>query len=52
MFKYLLKKFGGVLFFYLSIVGMIMIINYRFSSLNEESDSSLAININEKATLE
>ncbi len=29
-----LKKYSGVLFFYLVIIGMILIINARFSDLN------------------
>ena len=29
-----LKKYSGVLFFYLVIIGMILLINARFASLN------------------
>lgn len=29
-----LKKYSGVLFFYLVIIGMILLINARFESLN------------------
>lgn len=33
----ILKKYSGVLFFYLAIVGMILLVNARFEYLNEES---------------
>ncbi len=32
-----LKKYSGVLFFYLVIIGMILLINARFSDLNTET---------------
>lgn len=32
-----LKKYSGVLFFYLVIIGMILLISARFSDLNTES---------------
>ena len=32
-----LKKYSGVLFFYLFIIGMILLITARFSDLNTES---------------
>lgn len=39
--KNTIKKFGGVIFFYLAIVGMIIAINNRFADLkqNEEANS-------------
>ena len=30
-----LKKYSGIIFFYLVIVGMVFLINSRFSELNE-----------------
>ncbi len=32
-----LKKYSGVLFFYLVIIGMILLINARFASLNTDN---------------
>lgn len=37
-----LKKYSGVLFFYLAIVGMILLVNLRFSKLD---DTSTKINV-------
>ena len=33
-----LKKYSGVLFFYLVIIGMILLINARFASINTDTD--------------
>ena len=33
-----LKKYSGVLFFYLVIIGMILLINYRFNNLNKDDN--------------
>lgn len=33
-----LKKYSGVLFFYLVIIGMILLINARFNYLNNQDD--------------
>ncbi len=43
MVKGLLKKFGGVIFFYLTIIGMITIINYRFSYLNNNYNNDIGV---------
>lgn len=34
-----MKKYSGVLFFYLAIVGMILLINLRFSKMENTSES-------------
>lgn len=34
-----LKKYSGILFFYLVIVGMILLINARFTSLYSETSN-------------
>ncbi|MFR5857454.1 MAG: hypothetical protein ACLUFU_06565 [Bacilli bacterium] len=33
-----LKKYSGVLFFYLVIIGMFFLINLRFEELNQKND--------------
>ena len=35
-----LRKYSGVLFFYMAIVGMILLVNFRFSKLSSTSVSS------------
>lgn len=40
--KKLIKKFGGVIFFYAVIVGMILALNYRFKTLNQIDENTLA----------
>ena len=46
MIKELLKKFGGAIFFYIAIFGMVMLINYRFERLDaKENNTSLAVNL-------
>ncbi len=41
-----MKKYAGVLFFYLAIVGMILLINLRFSSFEDTYDSYDVIAMN------
>lgn len=38
-----LKKYSGVLFFYLAIVGMILLVNLRFSKLSDTSSNNTII---------
>lgn len=38
--KKVIKEFGGVIFFYSVIVGMILMMNYRFAQLNTTSEES------------
>ncbi len=38
-----LKKYSGVLFFYLAIVGMILLVNLRFSKLDDTSSNNTII---------
>ena len=38
-----MKKYSGVLFFYLAIVGMILLINLRFSKMESTSKSDTVI---------
>ena len=38
-----LKKYSGVLFFYLTIVGMILLVNLRFSKLDDTSSNNTII---------
>lgn len=33
-----LKKYSGVLFFYLVIIGMVLLINARFNYLNQQNE--------------
>ncbi len=33
-----LKKYSGILFFYLVIIGMVLLINVRFEELNQKQD--------------
>ena len=33
-----LKKYSGILFFYLVIIGMVLLINLRFEELNQKQD--------------
>lgn len=35
----ILRKYSGILFFYLVIIGMILLINARFNYLNSSADS-------------
>ena len=41
-----LKKYSGVLFFYLTIVGMILLVNLRFSKLDDTSSNNTIIVMN------
>ncbi len=41
-----LKKYSGVLFFYLTIVGMILLVNLRFSKLDDTSSNNTIIAMN------
>lgn len=38
--KTLIKEFGGAIFFYVVIIGMLLAINYRFGELNEVNESN------------
>lgn len=43
MMKKVFEKFGGVIFFYLAIVGTIVAVNYRFAEINNnETNENLA----------
>lgn len=42
-----MKKYSGVLFFYLAIVGMILLINLRFSKMGRTSGSDTIIAMSE-----
>lgn len=42
-----MKKYSGVLFFYLAIVGMILLINLRFSKMENTSESDTVIAMSE-----
>jgi hypothetical protein len=42
-----MKKYSGVLFFYLAIVGMILLINLRFSKMERTSGSDTIIAMSE-----
>ena len=42
-----MKKYSGVLFFYLVIVGMILLINLRFSKMENTSESDTVIAMSE-----
>lgn len=42
-----MKKYSGVLFFYLAIVGMILLINLRFSKMERTSESDTIIAMSE-----
>lgn len=42
-----MKKYSGVLFFYLAIVGMILLINLRFSKMESTSESDTVIAMSE-----
>lgn len=46
--KKLISEFGGVIFFYLAIVGTVLAVNYRFEELNEmNNEEAIAYVINE-----
>lgn len=38
--KNLIKKYGGVILFYITIVGMVMAVSYRFEELNNINTNS------------
>lgn len=40
--KKMMKKYGGVIFFYTAIVVMVWAINYRLGSLEKNSPNNLA----------
>lgn len=42
-----LKKYSGVLFFYLAIVGMILLVNLRFSRLSDTSTNYNVVALND-----
>lgn len=42
-----LKKYSGVLFFYLAIVGMILLVNLRFSKLDDTSTNNNVVALND-----
>ena len=42
-----LKKYSGVLFFYLAIVGMILLVNLRFSKLVDTSTKNNVVALND-----
>lgn len=42
-----LKKYSGVLFFYLAIVGMILLVNLRFSKLDDTSTKKNVVALND-----
>ena len=42
-----LKKYSGVLFFYLAIVGMILLVNLRFSKLDDTSTKNNGVALND-----
>ena len=42
-----LKKYSGVLFFYLAIVGMILLVNLRFSKLDDTSTKNNVVTLND-----
>ena len=42
-----LKKYSGVLFFYLAIVGMILLVNLRFSKLDDTSTKNNFVALND-----
>lgn len=42
-----LKKYSGVLFFYLAIVGMILLVNLRFSKLDYTSTKNNVVALND-----
>ena len=43
MIKELLKKFGGAIFFYAAVVGMLLMINYRFQNMENIPEETLVI---------
>ena len=45
--KKLITKFGGVIFFYTAIVGMILMMNYRFRQLNRTEEVTGIICVSE-----
>ncbi len=42
-----LKKYSGILFFYLAVVGMVLLISYRFTYLENWSNNNITYAINE-----
>ena len=42
-----LKKYSGVLFFYLAIVGMILLVNLRVSKLDDTSTKNNVVALND-----
>lgn len=42
MMKKLLKKYGGVIFFYVAIMMMVWVIDLRFNYLNKVENNNLA----------
>mgnify|MGYP004567982339 FL=1 len=42
-----LKKYSGILFFYLAVVGMVLLISYRFTYLENGSNNNITYAINE-----
>lgn len=42
-----LKKYSGVLFFYLAIVGMILLVNLRFNKLDDTSTKNNVVALND-----
>lgn len=42
-----LKKYSGVLFFYLAIVCMILLVNLRFSKLDDTSTKNNVVALND-----
>ena len=47
--KKLVKKYGGVIFFYTAIIVMVWVVNYRFTYLNNSlEENKIAIATSEK----
>lgn len=42
-----LRKYSGVLFFYVAIVGMILLVSYRFTYLEEVNEKNITYAIND-----
>ncbi len=49
--KKMMKKYGGVIFFYTAIIVMIWALNYRFASLSQENSSVLVYSEREATQL-
>lgn len=43
--KKVMNKFGGAIFFYIAIIGMVLMVNHRFAKINvpSENDNTVAL---------